>query len=142
MRRRRGKPPRARQQALVEDFLPRIAPGGVTREENPNRAPLDLASLFGRAAPVWLEIGFGAGEHLVWQAERNSDVGLIGAEPFMSGVGACLAAERHHFLFVLRTENNQRLLLASAAVAAAVWGMLSRAPASSASSASATSAGV
>ena len=30
---------------------------------------------------VWLEVGFGAGEHLVWQAAQHPQVGLIGAEP-------------------------------------------------------------
>ena len=40
---------------------------------------------------VWLEIGFGAGEHLVWQAEQHPDVGLIGCEPYLNGVAKCLA---------------------------------------------------
>lgn len=36
--------------------------------------------------PLWLEIGFGGAEHLLWQAEKNPDVHLIGAEPFLNGV--------------------------------------------------------
>ena len=45
---------------------------------------------------LWLEVGFGAGEHLVWQAEHCPDVGLIGAEPYESGVAKLLTklAER------------------------------------------------
>jgi len=43
---------------------------------------------------VWLEIGFGAGEHLIWQAERNPHAGLIGAEPYVNGVVAALSALR------------------------------------------------
>lgn len=39
---------------------------------------------------LWLEVGFGAGEHLVWQAEQSSDVGLIGAEPYEMGVAKLL----------------------------------------------------
>jgi tRNA (guanine-N7-)-methyltransferase len=39
---------------------------------------------------IWLEVGFGAGEHLVWQAEQRSDVGMIGAEPYESGVAKLL----------------------------------------------------
>jgi tRNA (guanine-N7-)-methyltransferase len=35
---------------------------------------------------VWVEIGFGGGEHLVWQAKAHPDVGLIGCEPFEDGV--------------------------------------------------------
>jgi tRNA (guanine-N7-)-methyltransferase len=39
---------------------------------------------------IWLEVGFGAGEHLIRQAEQRSDVGLIGAEPYESGVAKLL----------------------------------------------------
>ena len=35
---------------------------------------------------LWLEVGFGAGEHLVWQAGEHPDIGLIGAEPYEMGV--------------------------------------------------------
>lgn len=40
---------------------------------------------------VWLEIGFGAGEHLVWQAQHNPHIGLIGCEAFLNGVAKVLA---------------------------------------------------
>ncbi|HEX4292719.1 MAG TPA: tRNA (guanine(46)-N(7))-methyltransferase TrmB [Rhizomicrobium sp.] len=40
---------------------------------------------------VWLEIGFGAGEHLLWQAEHHPRVGLIGAEPYEGGVAKLLS---------------------------------------------------
>lgn len=52
---------------------------------------VDLAALFGDARPVWLEIGFGGGEHLVHQAALHPGVGLIGAEPFVNGVAMALA---------------------------------------------------
>ncbi len=52
-----------------------------------------LAATFSEpVSEVWLEIGFGAGEHLIWQAEHNPHVGLIGAEPYMNGVVAALSA--------------------------------------------------
>lgn len=35
---------------------------------------------------VWLEIGFGAAEHLLWQVGAHPTVGLIGAEPFLNGI--------------------------------------------------------
>ena len=40
-----------------------------------------------RAPPreMWLEIGFGAGEHLVAQAKANPAVGFVGCEPFLNG---------------------------------------------------------
>ena len=53
----------------------------------------ELAATFSEpVSEVWLEIGFGAGEHLIWQAERNPHVGLIGAEPYLNGVVAVLSA--------------------------------------------------
>ena len=41
---------------------------------------------------AWLEIGFGGGEHLVWQAEQNPEILMIGCEPFMDGVAKVLDA--------------------------------------------------
>ena len=56
-------------------------------------APDPLTGLFdGAVADVWLEIGFGGGEHLIWQAKANPNVGLIGCEPFQDGVVKALAA--------------------------------------------------
>ena len=54
--------------------------------------PLDPALLFAiDIEDLWLEIGFGAGEHLAWQAARRPRTGFIGAEPYVNGV-ASLAA--------------------------------------------------
>src|SRR5579871_5695128 len=39
---------------------------------------------------IWLEVGFGAGEHLVWQAGEHPHVGLIGAEPYEMGMAKIL----------------------------------------------------
>lgn len=81
-----GKPLSKRQQALVDDFLPTIAV--------PASAPgqLNFAEMFPAAREVWLEIGFGGGEHLAGQAARHGDVGFIGAEPFVDGVAKLLTA--------------------------------------------------
>jgi tRNA (guanine-N7-)-methyltransferase len=47
--------------------------------------------LFGRPAKaVCLEIGFGGGEHLQHEAERNPDWGFIGVEPFVNGMAKLL----------------------------------------------------
>ena len=85
--RRRARALSPRQQALWRDVLPRVAVPA-------NAPPLaDLAALF--PAPVrevWLEIGFGGGEHLVWQAKANPDVGILGCEPFEDGVIKVLSA--------------------------------------------------
>lgn len=53
----------------------------------------ELPGIFSEpVSEVWLEIGFGAGEHLVWQAERNPHAGFIGAEPYVNEVVAALSA--------------------------------------------------
>ncbi|MBV7394591.1 tRNA (guanine(46)-N(7))-methyltransferase TrmB [Mameliella sediminis] len=89
----RGKTLRPKQEEYLQEDLDRLSPGAVDWEENPDRVPLDLEALFG-GAPVWLEIGFGGGEHMVHQAVQNPDVGIIGAEPFMNAVAMLLGKIR------------------------------------------------
>jgi tRNA (guanine-N7-)-methyltransferase len=43
------------------------------------------------AAPLWLEIGFGAGEHLAWQAAAHREVLLVGCEVYRNGIASLLA---------------------------------------------------
>ncbi len=51
----------------------------------------DPAALFGRGpAPLWLEIGFGGGEHLAAAAARHPEVNLIGCESFLNGIAKAL----------------------------------------------------
>jgi tRNA (guanine-N7-)-methyltransferase len=85
--RRRGRAPSARQKALWRDLLPRVAvPSDPERLRSPD-------ALFREPVrEVWLEIGFGGGEHLVWQAKRHPDIGFIGCEPFEDGVVKLLSA--------------------------------------------------
>ncbi len=87
--RQAGRPLRAGARALLETLLPEIA------VELPPDAVLDLGALFAPASsaqvcPVWLEIGFGAGEHLAWQAERRPGAKFIGAEVFIQGMARML----------------------------------------------------
>jgi tRNA (guanine-N7-)-methyltransferase len=53
--------------------------------------PLDLAAVFGRAAPVVLEIGFGNGEALVQMALRDPQRHYLGIEVHRPGVGQLIA---------------------------------------------------
>ena len=89
----RGKALKKSQKAYLEEDLARLSPGPVEWDVNPERRPLDLDALFG-GREVWLEIGFGGGEHMVHQAERNPDVGIIGAEPYINGVAMLLGKIR------------------------------------------------
>jgi tRNA (guanine-N7-)-methyltransferase len=81
------------QQVYLDEDLDRLSPGAVGWVENPSREKLDLESLFGDK-PLWLEIGFGGGEHLVHQAALYPDVGIIGAEPYINGVAMLLGKIR------------------------------------------------
>jgi len=51
----------------------------------------DPKALAPEACAVWLEAGFGAGEHLIAQAARRPDVLILGAEPYVNGLAACVA---------------------------------------------------
>lgn len=53
-------------------------------------APLDLVTLFGRTAPVTLEIGFGNGESLIALAARHPERDYLGLEVHPPGVGHLL----------------------------------------------------
>lgn len=89
----KGKALRPAQEAYLEEDLAGLSPGAVDWESNPERAPLDIDGLFGEK-PLWLEIGFGGGEHLVHQAQNNPDIGLIGCEPYINGVAMLLGKIR------------------------------------------------
>ncbi|ARD40077.1 tRNA (guanosine(46)-N7)-methyltransferase TrmB [Edwardsiella ictaluri] len=53
---------------------------------------LDLPTLFGREAPVVLEIGFGMGASLVAMAQQHPERDFLGIEVHSPGVGACLSS--------------------------------------------------
>lgn len=89
--RRKGKRLRGQQERRLAELLP-----ALRIDLPPDDRPLDPRTLFpAMAAPpeaLWLEIGFGGGEHLAAQAAAQPTVGIIGAEPFVNGVVKLLAA--------------------------------------------------
>lgn len=72
--RRRGRTLRAGKQALIESLLPPIQ----------RVLPLEDGRKY------WLEIGFGGGEHLAYQAALHPGVSFIGCEPYINGIGDLL----------------------------------------------------
>ncbi|PKH25024.1 tRNA (guanosine(46)-N7)-methyltransferase TrmB [Enterobacterales bacterium CwR94] len=82
--RRQGRLTKGQQQAL-DTLWPEM---GVEFTSQ----PLDLVELFGRDAPVVLEIGFGMGASLVTMAQNNPHQNFLGIEVHSPGVGACLAS--------------------------------------------------
>jgi tRNA (guanine-N7-)-methyltransferase len=96
--RRRGRPLRSGRASLIQDLLPAlaIAPPAAGQTLDPKRLfahPVDT---------VWLEVGFGAGEHLAAQAEAHRAIGFIGAEPYINGIAGLLARAREVRLDNLR----------------------------------------
>jgi tRNA (guanine-N7-)-methyltransferase len=95
----KGHTLRPGQKVLVSDLLPKVSvPEGA----------LDAMILFGDNRPLEFEIGFGAGEHLAWQAAQRPSSGFIGCEPFLNGIVGALAHIRDGEL------NNVRLHMGDA----------------------------
>jgi len=80
--RRRGRRLRPGQRSLKEALLPKLA----IRLPPPGER-LDPRGLFEEEVEdLWLEVGFGGGEHLAAQAAAHPAVGLLGCEDFENGV--------------------------------------------------------
>lgn len=90
----KGKTLRPSQKTYLSEDLSTLTPAGISRAENPARLPIDPALVFGDDRPVWLEVGFGGGEHLVHMAAAYPQVGIIGAEPYINGVAMLLGKIR------------------------------------------------
>ncbi len=104
--RRRGRRLRANREALLAGLLPQLS------------VPLDQGTVDPRrlftppCARIWLEIGFGAGEHLAWQAEHHPDIGFIGCEIYVNGVASLLRhIDERHLANVRLVADDARLLL-------------------------------
>ncbi|RIJ30081.1 tRNA (guanosine(46)-N7)-methyltransferase TrmB [Henriciella mobilis] len=98
-----GRPLSARQQRLIDERLPALA---IPETGDP------LAAFPARPDRLWLEIGFGGGEHVAAQAEANPDVGYLACEVFVEGVAKCLTAVEEKGLSNVRfwTEDARQLI--------------------------------
>ena len=77
--------------ALVQDLLP-VFSIDIVEEANGAARQLNLAQIFGdEVKEIWLEVGFGSGENLVACAKHNPQVGIIGCDPFLEGVGKLIS---------------------------------------------------
>ena len=80
--RRKGPKLGAHQTQLFDTLLPQLALDLQAEPRNWFDAHIK---------DIWLEVGFGAGEHLLWQAQHHPNIGMIGAEPYESGVAKLLS---------------------------------------------------
>jgi tRNA (guanine-N7-)-methyltransferase len=104
--RRLGRKLRTHQSELMQTLLPQLK---IPLSES----DISLTSLFADpVAPLWFEIGFGGGEHLVEQARRNPHINFIGCEPFINGMAKLLASIDKANLKNLRlSDGDARLVL-------------------------------
>lgn len=80
--RRKGRSLRNNSKRLLEELLPAyLVPDNTT----------DPAALFANnPRKLYLEVGFGGGEHLAMVAKNHPENAYIGAEPFLNGVSSFL----------------------------------------------------
>ena len=101
--RRKGRPLRTQLKTLMQTKLEEVVlplPYGDMEATGTSEAPrgvvasdghLDLGGLFAhKPHDIYLEIGFGGGEHLAALAAAQPDTGFVGAEPFLNGVASLL----------------------------------------------------
>ncbi|WP_084143802.1 tRNA (guanine(46)-N(7))-methyltransferase TrmB [Methylocapsa acidiphila] len=97
--RRKGKRLRYRQAELLRTVLPGAA-------LDASRPISDPPSLFlEKPTAIWLEIGFGAGEHLAAEARLHPDLGFIGCEAYLNGVAKAVALIEEGHLTNVRLYN-------------------------------------
>jgi tRNA (guanine-N7-)-methyltransferase len=114
--RRRGRTLKGKASELYETSLDGLT---VMLPEPP--AELDPRVLFPKPpAKIWLEIGFGGGEHLAAQAASHSEIGFIGCEPFINGVSMLLVLLDEQQIGNVRIVNEDARLLLRALPAGAI----------------------
>ncbi len=73
----------------MDELLPKLR---LAKPDTGDKGVIEPSDLFQTPMRAyWLEIGFGAGEHLAAMASNNPDVGFIGCEPYVNGVASLLA---------------------------------------------------
>ncbi|MEJ1967737.1 MAG: tRNA (guanine(46)-N(7))-methyltransferase TrmB [Rhizomicrobium sp.] len=89
--RRKGPALSAHQESLRATLLPSLLlRPEMGKDPRAYFSPPPLRD-FGDVSEVWLEVGYGAGEHLLWQAQHHPRIGLIGAEPYIAGTAKLLS---------------------------------------------------
>ncbi len=106
--RRHGHGLRKGRRDLVDNLLPDIR---LALPQSGGR--LDLGGVFPNPPrDIWLEVGFGAGEHLAAQAAAHPDIAMIGCEPFVNGVAGLLSRIKADGLDNIRIfDDDARILL-------------------------------
>jgi tRNA (guanine-N7-)-methyltransferase len=116
--RRKAKPLRRPQAQAYERLLPAL------RLPSGEPFPQQLGALFAHGPrDVFLEIGFGGGEHLGAHALRRPDCGFIGAEPFVNGVASLLRLAAEQSIGNIRVHDEDATALLDRLPAASIAGI-------------------
>lgn len=94
--RRKGKKLRQNRAEAYEQLLPLLKIAEQDMQADP-KSFFDFTP-----SAIWMEIGFGNGEHMAAQAAANPTVGFIGCEPFVNGVSALLTEVKNQDLKNIR----------------------------------------
>ena len=91
---RLGRKLRNRQREYLEVDLKKLNILNFLKDTPEGTKELDLATAFPGKSSVWLEIGFGSGEHMLYQARTNAEFGFIGCEVYLNGMASLLGKMR------------------------------------------------
>ena len=108
----KGRTLRAGRASLLEDALPKL--------QLDLGKPLDPKALMPAASELWVELGFGGGEHLAAQAEAHPHALILGAEPFVNGVASLVRHVADHGVSNVRLHAGDGRELLAALPAASV----------------------
>ncbi|MCL3817881.1 tRNA (guanosine(46)-N7)-methyltransferase TrmB [Aeromicrobium wangtongii] len=111
---RRGGRLSERQQAawdaVAQTYVVEVPDNGMSTSVDPDYV-LDAEALFGRKAPLVVEIGSGRGDALVHAAQEHPEMDFLGLEVYVPGVAQTLVTMRHLGV------HNIRLMVVNAAEA-------------------------
>ncbi|MEL0105460.1 MAG: tRNA (guanine(46)-N(7))-methyltransferase TrmB [Rhodospirillaceae bacterium] len=105
--RRHGHKLRPGRQRLIDDLLPKLQISIEAVGPSINNGCLFEVPV----QNIWLEVGFGAGEHLAGQALAYPEIGFIGCEPFINGVASLLKTIDQSAIGNIRIFNDDARLL-------------------------------
>lgn len=106
--RRQSRPLKESQREAMANLWP------IVSLELPEDSMINPNHLFTQSlTELWVEIGFGGGEHLATQASLHPDIGFVGCEPFVNGVASLIMKIQEQSLRNIRiVRDDARLLLA------------------------------
>lgn len=97
---------------MLETILPRLE---IPVDSLKDGVELTLADLFpdaGHIKGLWMEVGFGNGEHLAALMDRYPDTAFLGVEPFVSGLSMFLKSIQDKRQTHIRVFSDDAMLLA------------------------------